>query len=183
MNPYDDAKVKMAAAVEHFKTELKSIRTGRANPSILDAVMVDIFGTPTRLKGVASVTAPEGRQLLITPFDPKNASVISKAIEKANLNLQPMVDGNLVRIKIPPMDTNARKEMVKLIKKKVEEAKISIRNVRRDCNEATKKQKASGEIPEDMMKRLEKQIQDLTDKSCKEIDDVAHAKEKDVMEV
>ncbi|MDR3624479.1 MAG: ribosome recycling factor [Chlamydiales bacterium] len=180
---YESAKTKMTAAVEHLKTELKSIRTGRANPSMLDSVTVDVFGTPTRLKGVANVTAPEGRQLLITPFDPNNVGSIAKAIEKANLNLQPIADGNVVRIKIPPMDSNARQEMVKLCKKKAEEAKVSIRNIRRECNESVKKQKSAGDIAEDQMKRLEKQIQDLTDKSCKEIDDAAHAKEKDVMEI
>lgn len=183
MNPHDHAKTKMAQAVEHLKSELRGIRTGRANPSLLDPVTVEIFGAPTRLKNIASITAPEGRQLLITPFDPANAHAISKAIEKANLNLQPMVDGNAVRIKIPPMDSHARQEMAKLCKKKAEDAKVTIRNIRRECNDAVKKLKSAGEIPEDQMKKFEKQIQDLTDKSCKEIDDAAHAKEKEVMAI
>lgn len=183
MNPYDTAKTKMAAAVDHFKNELKGIRTGRANPAALDGVSAEVFGTPMRLKSLANVTAPEARQLLITPFDPQNASVIAKAIEKANLGLQPIVDGNVVRIKIPSMDANARQEMVKLCKKKAEEAKITIRNIRRESNDLAKRQKAANEIAEDILKKLEKQIQELTDKSCKEIDDLTHAKEKDVMEV
>jgi ribosome recycling factor len=183
MNALDTAKTKMAAAIEHLKTELKGIRTGRANPSILDGIMVDQYGTPTRIKNVANVTAPEARMLLVSPFDAKFAGTIAKAIEKANLNLQPVVDGNVIRIKIPPMDTAARQEMVKLCKKKTEEAKVSIRNIRRESNESIKKQKASGEMAEDMMKKLEKQIQELTDKSCKEADDTASAKEKDILEI
>jgi ribosome recycling factor len=183
MNPFDSAKTKMAQAVEHFKNDLKGVRTGRANPSALDGVTAEVFGSPMKLKSLANVTAPESRQLLITPFDPKNNTVIAKAIEKANLGLQPIVDGNVVRIKIPPMDSNSRQEMVKLCKKKAEEAKVSVRNIRREANELAKKQKASSEITEDLFKKLEKQIQDITDKSCKEIDDLTLAKEKDVMEV
>lgn len=180
-NPVEATKTKMVQAVEHFKVELKSIRTGRANPAVLDGVTVDLFGSPMKLKALANITTPESRQLLVTPFDPQNKQAIAKAIERANLNLQPVVDGNAIRIKIPPMDTNQRQEMVKLCKKKAEEAKVSIRNVRREGNELAKKQKA--DIGEDMLKKFEKQIQDLTDKSCKEIDDLASHKEKDILEV
>lgn len=183
MNAFDTAKTKMAAALEHLKVELKGIRTGRANPAVLDGVMVEMHGSLMRLKSLANITAPESRQLLITPFDPKNGGVISKAIEKANLNLQPMVDGNVVRIKIPQMDSAARQEMVKVCRKKCEDAKVSIRNVRRECNEMVKKQKNAGDIAEDLMKKLEKQIQELTDKSCKEADEITAAKEKDVLEI
>lgn len=183
MSTLDMTKTKMAAAMEHLKTELKGIRTGRANPSILDGVMVDQYGTPVRLKTLANVTAPEARMLLITPFNGKDGNVIAKAVEKANLNLQPVVDGNVVRIKIAPMDTSARQEMVKICKKKSEEAKVSVRNIRRESNEMIKKQKSSGEIAEDVMKKLEKQIQELTDKYCKEADDIASAKEKEIMEI
>lgn len=183
MNPHDQAKTKMGAAIEHFKVDLKGIRTGRANPQALDGVMVEVFGSPMKMKSVANVTAPESRQLLVTPFDPKNIGVIAKSIERANLGLQPIADGNVIRIKVPPMDNNARQEMVKICKKKAEEAKVVIRNIRREANELAKKQKAAGDIPEDMLKKLEKQIQDLTDKSCKEVDDLTIAKEKDVMEV
>jgi ribosome recycling factor len=183
MQTLELAKTKMAAALEHLKHELKAIRTGRANPAALDSVMVDQYGTPTRLKSIANITAPEARMILITPYEGKNAPIIAKAIEKANLNLQPIVDGNVVRIKIPPMDSSSRQEMVKLCKKRSEEAKVSIRNVRRECKEQVKKQKDSGEIAEDAFNKLEKQIQDLTDKSCKEADEIAAAKEKEVMEV
>lgn len=180
MNILDQAKSKMAAAIEHLKTELKSIRTNRANPGMLDGVSVEIYGSTMRVKDVASINAPEARMLLITPFDPATTNAIGKSIEKANLGFMPIVDGNAIRIKIPPMDENARKEMVKQCHKRKEEAKISIRNIRRDCNEAAKKQKADGILTEDALKKLEKNIQDLTDKSCKEADDLAEKKEKEV---
>jgi len=172
----DQAKQKMQAAVEHHKTELKSIRTGRANPAMLDNVMVEVYGSPMRIKDVASITAPEARQLLITPFDANNKNAISKAIEKANLGVQPVVDGNNVRIKIAPMDTNVRNEMIKLCHKKKEDAKVSVRSVRRDSIEDARK----AGLTEDEQKKIEKQIQELTDKFCKEIDDLTQKKEAEV---
>lgn len=183
MGVLDDTKAKMAAAIEHLKVELKGIRTGKANPAMLDTVHVEVYGTMMRIKDLASVTSPEARQLLVTPYDPQNNHAIAKGIEKANLGLQPIVDGNSVRIKIPQMDESVRKDMVKICRKKGEEAKVSIRNVRRDANEEIKEQKKNGEIPEDQMKKFEKQIQDLTDKFCKEADDITEQKEKEVMHV
>jgi ribosome recycling factor len=183
MNAGDQAKEKMKAAVEHFKQELKNLRTGRANPSILDNVQVEVYGTNMRLKELANVTAPEARMLLISPFDPKTAGSISKGIEKANLNLQPILDGNVVRIPIPPMDESVRKEIVKQGKKKAEEAKVAIREIRRKQNEVVRKQKADGEVTEDQVKKIEKNIQDYTDQTCKEVDDLIHAKEKEIMTV
>lgn len=183
MDIIEQTKAKMAAALEHLKTELKSIRTGRANPAMLDGIVVEVYGTPMRLKEIASINAPEPRMLLISPFEPKNAPIIGKAIEKANIGIMPIVDGNLVRIKIPQMDENMRKEMVKICHKRLEEAKISIRNIRRDSNEIARKQKANGDIAEDMMKKFEKMIQDLTDKSCKEADDICEKKEKEVSNI
>jgi ribosome recycling factor len=180
MDILSQAKSKMAAAIEHLKEELKGIRTGRANPAMLDNVTVEIYGTFMRLKEIATVNTPEPRQLLITPFDPQNKGYISKAIEKANLGYMPSIDGNVVRIKIPPMDENMRKEMIKICHKRREEGKVSIRNIRRDCNELAKKQQKDGIIAEDVLKRLEKQIQELTDKYCKEADDLTDKKEKEV---
>lgn len=176
----DQAKNKMTAVIEHFKTELKSLRTGRANPAMLDQVTVEIYGAQMRIKDLATINAPEPRQLLITPFDTNNKGVICKAIEKANLGVMAIVDGNVVRIKIQPMDDSVRKEMVKLCYKRCEEAKVSIRNVRREANESARKQKADGIIGEDIMKKLEKQIQELTDKFCKEADEIAEKKEKEI---
>lgn len=173
-------KTKMTAAIEHLKEVLKGIRTGRANPSMLDNVSVEVYGTFMRIKDMATVNAPEPRQLVITPFDPQNKGYISKAIEKANLGYMPTIDGNVVRIKIPPMDESIRKEMIKVCHIRREEAKVSIRNIRRDSNELARKQKADGIIAEDMMKRFEKQIQEATDKYCKEADDLCEKKEKEV---
>src|SRR5262249_5243225 len=119
----DQTKSKMVAAIEHLKHELNSIRTGRANPGMLDHVTVEVYGSQMRIKELASITTPEPRQLLITPFDRSHASAIGKAIEKANLGFMPIVDGNAVRIKIPAMDENMRKEMVKLCFKRLEEVK------------------------------------------------------------
>lgn len=180
MSIVEQTKSKMSAAIEHFKGDLKNIRTGRANPGMVEHLMVEVYGSPMRLKDVASITSPESRQLLITPFDPQNASVIGKGIEKANIGFIPIVDGNAVRIKIPPMTEEIRKKMVKMCHEEREKTKVSIRNIRRDANEAARKQKADGEIAEDMMKKLEKNIQELTDKFCKEIDDLSEKKEKEV---
>ncbi len=182
-NPAEQAKAKMLAIIEHFKQELKSLRTGRANPSVLDHVVVEVYGSQMRLKELANVTAPEARMLLVTPFDPQTAGPISKGIEKANLNLQPVLDGHVVRIPIPPMDESTRKEMVKQGKKRGEESKVAIREVRRKQNELVRKEKADGIITEDLMKKFEKMIQDFTDQFCKEIDSLMQAKEKEIMTV
>ncbi len=180
MDTIQQTKAKMQAALVHLKSELKSIRTGRANPGMLDHVMVEVYGTPMRIRDIASITAPEPRLLLITPFDSKHASLIGKAIEKANLNVTPIVDGNAVRIKIAQMDESMRKNMIKQCYKLLEEAKIAIRNIRRDSNESVRKQKNESLIAEDAMKKAEKSIQELTDKACKDADDICAQKEKEV---
>ncbi|MBS0620703.1 MAG: ribosome recycling factor [Verrucomicrobia bacterium] len=179
----EETKKKMHAALEHFKTELKNLRTSRANPGMLDGVLVDVYGAQMRIKELANVTTPESRQLLVSPFDPQTASAIAKGIEKANLNLQPILEGQSIRINVPPMDEAMRKQIVKQGKQKAEDAKIAIRDIRRKNNELVRKAKADGLITEDMMKKEEKGIQDLTDKCCKEVDDLFTAKEKEIMTV
>lgn len=176
----DQTKSKMNAALEHLKEELKGIRTNRANPGMVDGVMVDAYGAQMRIKEVASITSPEARQLLITPFDMNMKGAIAKSIEKANLGFMPIVDGNAIRIKIPPMDENQRKEMVKLCHRRREETKVSIRNIRRDGNEEARQQKSKGIIAEDELKRTEKQIQDLTDDFCKKADELSKKKEDEI---
>jgi len=183
MSVRDQAEKKMKQAVEHLQEELKSIRTGRANPAILDSVSAEVYGSQMRLKDIASISAPEPRQLLISPFDSSNSSVIAKAIEKANLNLQVICEGNLVRINVPPMTENLRKDMVKLCNEKKEKGKVSIRNARREFNDLLKKQKNSGDIAEDELKKTEKKIQELTDKYCKESDQIAADKEKEILTI
>jgi len=149
----------------------------------LDHVTVEVYGSNVRLKELANITAPEARMLLITPFDPQTAGSIAKGIEKANLNLQPILDGHVVRISIPPMDEAMRKQIVKQGKQKVEESKVGIREIRRKYNDLAKKQKADGDITEDLMKKFEKNIQDSTDQACKEVDNLMNAKEKEIMTV
>jgi len=182
-NFQDQVKQKMNQAIEHYKQELKNLRTNRANPGMLDGVHVEVYGTSMRIKELASVTTPEPRILLISPFDPSTTGSISKAIEKANLGVMPIVDGHAVRINIPPMDESTRKEIVKIAKKKAEEAKIAIRDIRRKSNELAKNMKESGDATEDMEKKMEKQVQDLTDQSCKEIDALLAVREKEILTV
>lgn len=183
MDLLNQTKAKMTATLEHFKTELKGVRTGRANPAILDSVTIEVYGAKMRLKELASITTPEPRTLLVTPFDRQNTSVIGKAIEKANLGFQPIVEGNVVRLKIPQMDANTRNEMVKICRKWLEDTKVKIRNVRRESNEIAKKQKVDGELEEDAFKKLEKHIQEDTDKFCKEADLISEKKEKEIAEI
>lgn len=176
-------KKKMTDALEHLKIELKNIRTGRANPAILDSIGVEVYGTQMRLKDIATISAPEPRQLLVSPFDSQNAGMIAKAIEKSNIGLQPIHDGHVVRLKVPPMDEAMRKEMVKLCHKKREECKVTIRNERRHANEMARKLKTEGIIAEDILKKLEKGIQELTDKFCQDADSASDQKEKEVTTV
>jgi ribosome recycling factor len=179
----EDVKKKMSAALDHFKQELKSLRTNRANSSMLDNVSVEAYGAQMRIKELANITTPESRTILITPFDPQTAVAIAKGIEKANLNIRPIVDGHSVRINIPPMDESMRKEIVKVGKKKCEEAKIAVREARRKCNELSKKMKDSSEVTEDIHKKHEKFVQEQTDHACREIDLLFTAKEKEIMTV
>ncbi|MBY0530161.1 MAG: ribosome recycling factor [Rhabdochlamydiaceae bacterium] len=183
MSVPDQTKTKMQATVDHFKTELKNLRTNRANPGVLDNVQVEVYGSQMRLKELATVSVPEPRQLLVSPFDPQTVGPIVKGIERANLNLQPISEGGSIRINIPPMDESTRKLIVKQGKQKAEEAKITIREIRRKNNELVRKLKADGEITEDIMKKDEKSIQEFTDKFCKEIDDLFTAKEKEILTV
>lgn len=183
MSIVEATKKKMEAILDHFKSEIKSLRTGRANAAVLDHVQVEVYGSNMRIKDLASVTTPEARQILVVPFDPQTAGSISKAIEKANLNLTPILEGNQVRIPVPPMDENVRKQIVKQGKELVEAAKVRVRGTRRDANEQIVKAQKSSEITEDLQKKFEKQVQELTDQFCKNIDDLFNAKEKEIMTV
>lgn len=176
-------KTAMQAALDHLKQDLKSLRTGRANASILDKVHVEIYGSHMPLKALANINVPEARQILVTPFDHANINAISKAIEAAKLGVNPMVDGKVIRINIPPMDETIRKQIAKQCKDLGEKSKIVMREIRRKFNELVRKQKADGVIPEDQMKKNEKSIQELTDRFCKDIDAVCAEKEKEIMTV
>jgi ribosome recycling factor len=177
------AKSAMQGALDHLKQELKALRTGRANSSMLDKVTVEVYGSHVKLKEIASISVPEARQIVVTPFDFSNAHAIKKGIEAANLGVNPMVDGKVIRINIPPMDETVRKQIAKQCKELGEKSKIVMREVRRKYNDLIKKQKADGIIPEDMMKKQEKAIQELTDRFCKDIDAATAEKEKEVMTI
>ena len=179
----NECKENMQKALDHYKEELKAMRTNRPSPSMLDNVSLEVYGTEMRMRDVATVAVADGNQLVVTPFDPSTANSIAKGIEKANLNLMPAVDGHIVRVPIPPMSEERRKEIAKDAREKGEKTKVTIRDVRRKANDLVKKLKSDGDLTEDDMKRDEKLIQELTDKFCKEVDELYHAKEKDILAV
>jgi ribosome recycling factor len=183
MSIENQVKATMQASLDHLKLELKSLRTGRANSAMLDKVTAEVYGSQVKLKEVASISVPEARQIIVTPFDFSTASAIKKGIEAANLGVNPIIDGKVIRINIPPMDESVRKQIAKQCKDLGEKTKISMRETRRKFNELVRKQKADGLIPEDVMKKQEKIIQDLTDRFCKEIDQATAEKEKEVMTI
>ena len=174
---------KMQKSVDALKIDLTKIRTGRASLSILDGITVDAYGTAMPLNQVATLTIPESRLIAIQPWDPQQLGGIEKAILKSDLGLTPVNDGKLIRINIPQLTEERRKEMVKRVKKIAEEYRVAIRNLRRESNDALKKQKENKEISEDEMFKLQDEVQKVTDKFIKNIDDIAAGKEKEVMEV
>lgn len=183
MKIVEEVKLKMKAALEHFKGELRTIRTGRASPGMVEHVSVEAYGSLVPLKSVANISCPEPSQLLITPFDPKQAGVIGKSIEKANLGFMPIVDGVVVRVKIPSMTQEVRKKMVDLCRHEKETAKVTVRSVRRDANTDAKKQKSEGVLAEDLFNKVEKEIQKLTDDHCLEIDKICEKKEEEILKI
>ncbi|MBU8906982.1 ribosome recycling factor [Desertibacillus haloalkaliphilus] len=179
----NNAEQRMKKAIESLQRELATLRAGRANPAILDKVTVEYYGAPTPLNQLATVSVPEARLLLIQPFDKSSVSDIEKAIQKADLGLSPSNDGTVIRIAIPALTEDRRKELVKLVKKYAEEAKVAIRNVRRDANDDLKKLQKDGEMTEDDLRRTTDEVQKVTDKHIYQIDDLAENKEKEIMEV
>jgi ribosome recycling factor len=178
-----DAEERMKGALEHTRKEFSSIRTGRATTALLDTVHVEYYGAVTPLAQVASVSAPEPRLLVIQPWDKSMVSAISKAIQKADLGLNPTDDGTLVRVPIPSLTEERRKDMVKLVGKLAEEGRVHIRQMRRDANDELKKRLKDGSIPEDDEKRSEQEIQKLTDRYVHTIDEMLTKKTAEIMEV
>ena len=166
-----------------LKEELKTVRAGRANPALLDKVMVDYYGTPTPLKNLSNISVPDARMLMITPFDPKSINDIEHAINAANLGITPANDGKAIRMEIPQLTEERRKELTKTTKKMGEEAKIAVRNLRRDANDGLKKQQKAGEISEDDLKGELEEVQKKVDKAVKEIDELVAVKDKEILEV
>lgn len=173
----------MEKSIESLKKDFTRVRTGRASVSLLDDVRIDYYGTPTPLSQVGTLAVPEPRLITITPWEKKLIPDIEKAILKSDLGLNPSSDGVLVRIVIPSLTEDRRKEMCKVLKRLGEESKIALRNIRRDGNDGLKKLEKDKEISEDDLKRGEKEIQELTDQYVKKVDETVAAKEKEVMEV
>lgn len=177
MSYLDDAEKKMLAALGFFQKEVQSFRTGKAHPALVETVVVEVYGTTMRLSDIASISIADTRQLVISPYDANNLSAISKGVIAANLNLQPNVEGSVIRIKIPEPTAEYRNEVIKQLRRKCEEAKVTIRNVRRETNDKLKK---DSDLTEDAVKGMEKKVQELTDKYCKQIDDITKKKEVDI---
>lgn len=179
----DTAESKMDKTLGVLKKELVSIRAGRANAQLLDGIMVDYYGTPTPINQVGNVAAPEPRLLTISLWDASILHEVEKAIQASDLGINPANDGKIIRLAFPEVTGEKRQELVKLAKKKTEEAKVAIRSIRRDANEAVKKDKKTSAVTEDDFEILEKEIQTLTDKKIKEADEILAAKEKEILEI
>ncbi|PEZ81344.1 ribosome recycling factor [Bacillus sp. AFS017274] len=178
-----NAKTKMENAIGAYTRELASIRAGRANASLLDRISIDYYGSPTPVNQVAGISVPEARLLVIQPYDKTVLGEIEKAILKSDLGLNPSNDGSVIRIAIPALTEERRKELVKVVKKEAEEAKIAVRNVRRDANDDLKKLEKSGEITEDDLRGYAEDIQKMTDGNITKIDEITKDKEKEILEV
>lgn len=174
---------KMKQAIQAFNKNLATVRAGKANPSLLDSVYVDYYGASTPLNQLATIGAPEARLLTITPYDKTALSDIERAIQAANLGLSPSNDGNMIRINIPPLTEERRKDLVKVVGKYAEEARVQIRNIRRDTNDNLKKSQKNGDMTEDDLRGLQEDVQKSTNDHINEIDQLAKNKEKEILEV
>ncbi|WP_102028247.1 ribosome recycling factor [Salirhabdus sp. Marseille-P4669] len=174
---------KMEKSIQAYSRQLATVRAGRANPALLDSVQVEYYGALTPLKQLATVSAPEPRMLLITPFDKTAINDMERAILKADLGLTPSNDGNVIRINIPALTEERRKELVKVVRKYAEEAKVVIRNIRRDANDDLKKSEKDGELTEDELRGYQDDVQKSTDNFIRKIDDLTKEKEEEVLSV
>lgn len=174
------AEEKMGKAVQVLRKDLITLRAGRANPAVLDKVLVSYYGSEMPINQVANISTPDPRSLVIEPWDKSILSDIEKAITKSDLGFNPVNDGKLIRINIPPLTEERREELIKVSRKMGEEAKVAIRNIRRDANDELKKAEKSGEVPEDLSRRGQEEIQKLTDRYIKEVDQTIAAKEKEI---
>ncbi len=178
-----DIESHMQKAVEATQRSFNTIRTGRANTSLLDRIVVEYYGSPTPLKSLASINTPDASTITIQPFDKTSLNAIEKAISLSDLGLTPSNDGQIIRLNIPQLTSDRRKEFVKLAAKFAEEGKVSIRNIRRDAVDSVRKQEKNSEIPEDEARDLQDKIQKLTDKYAAKVDEVLAEKEKDITTV
>jgi ribosome recycling factor len=179
---FQNMESSMEKAIAAFQKELNRLRTGRASPALLEGIRVDYYGTPTPINQTASVNIPESRLIVIQPWDKSTIEPIEKAIQKANLGLSPTNDGQLIRISIPPLTEERRKELGKLAKKMAEECKIAVRNIRREANDSLKKLEKDKGISEDDYHRATEDVQKSTDKKIEQIDTIMEAKQKEILE-
>ena len=177
-----DAEERMEKAADVFRHQLTGIRTGRANPGLVDSLKVEVYGSPTPMKALASVGAPEPNQIVVRPFDPGTIKDIEKAIQASDLGFNPQSDGRVIRITIPALSTDVRRKMSARIKELAEEARVAIRNVRRDANKAADTEKGDGGLTEDDCDSCKEEVQELTKKYETKVGDLAKAKEAEVME-
>jgi len=178
-----DGKTRMEEVIAATKRAFASVRTGRANPALLDRIMVSYYGTPTPLNQMASVSVPEPRLLVITPWDKGSIKDVEKAILTSDLGLVPSNDGTVIRLSIPTLTEERRKDLVRLVRKDAEEHRVAIRNIRRDLNDAVKKLEKNGDISEDESHRVQSEIQEQTNAFIEQVDELLKAKEKEIMEV
>lgn len=179
----NDGKKRMAGAISALDKEFGKLRTGRATTALVDSIVVDYYGTPTPISQLSSVSVPDSKTITIQPWDKGAFGAVEKAIQTSDLGLNPVNDGKIIRISIPPLTEERRKELVKVAKKYTEDAKIAIRNVRRDMNDALKKMEKDKEISEDDLRRGEGEVQKMTDEHVKKADEVVAAKEKEILEI
>ena len=177
------AKEKMNKTINVTASELASIRAGRANPKILDKILVDYYGTPTPINQLGNISSPEPRMLVISLWESKMISAVEKAIQKSDIGINPSNDGKVIRLMVPELTAERRKDLCKQVKKRIEEGKVAIRSIRRDAMEAIKKMKKDSQITEDDQKQAEKELQKITDAKIELIEKVGAAKEKEIMEV
>ena len=174
---------RMDKALDHLNDEFGAVRAGRANPKVLDRISVEYYGSETPLNGVATISSPDARTLVIQPWDTKLLKDIQKAIQMSDLGINPQNDGRVIRLTFPQLTEDRRKDLVKQVKKYAEDAKVAMRNIRRDGMDYVKKLKKASEITEDEQKKAEKDLQDLTDKYIKKVDEACATKEKELMEL
>lgn len=179
----DDGKKRMSGAISALDKDFSKLRTGRATTALVDTILVDYYGTPTPISQLSSVSVPDSKTITIQPWDKGAFGAVEKAIQTSDLGLNPVNDGKIIRISIPPLTEERRKELVKVAKKYTEDAKIAIRNVRRDMNDALKKMEKDKEISEDDQRRSEADVQKMTDDYVKKADEVMAAKEKEILEI
>jgi len=177
-----DVKDRMNKAVEHYRHEVSTIRTGRASTNILDMIKVDYYGTPTPLNNIAHVTVPEGQLIIIQPFDPSSLEFIEKAIMSSDVGLTPNNDGSVIRLNIPTLTEERRKDLVKVVHKIIEEGRVAVRNIRRDANDLLKKSEKDNDLSEDNLRRATDNIQEMTDEHIKNLNQIEEAKEKDILD-